>query len=161
MYCGSNINGPACIQGHDVNKGKFVIVQGWALPKIQMHPCKCQSDVVRHRSALSAVVFHALGAASVVVPSTSCYALDKDSRIRDFAPDLVVRFCKDVETRSQQPGYVDFGRFDKFNHFIASSGHANFSQEYYNGDLMNCEKSFDKLGRTAQGDDEWIDELPL
>ncbi|KAL0378291.1 UNVERIFIED_CONTAM: hypothetical protein Sradi_3134600 [Sesamum radiatum] len=144
-----------------------------------MDPCKCQSDVVQHRrkfyfvnelmlilgrrnfgadamhgfflaTVVAAVVFHALGAASVVVPSTSCYALDNDSRIRDFAPDLVVRFCKDVETRSQQPGYVDFGRFDKFNHFIASSGHANFIQEYYNGDLMNCEKSFDKLGRTAQ-----------
>ncbi|XP_011083176.1 uncharacterized protein LOC105165753 isoform X2 [Sesamum indicum] len=115
-------------------------------------------------TVVAAVVFHALGAGSVVVPSTSCYALDNNSRIRDFsnltgqffeyddekAPDLVVRFCKDVETRSQQPGYVDFGRFDKFNHFIASSGHANFIQEYYNGDLMNCEKSFDKLGRTAQ-----------
>ncbi|KAI3451001.1 hypothetical protein Pfo_007666 [Paulownia fortunei] len=112
---------------------------------------------------ISAVIFGALGAGSVAVPSTSCYTLDNTSHIHDFSnlvgqlfeydddkdPDLVVRFCKDVETRSQ-PGYVDFGRFDKFNHFIASSGHANFVQDYYNGDLLKCEKSYDKLGRTAQ-----------
>ncbi|XP_073151468.1 uncharacterized protein [Henckelia pumila] len=114
-------------------------------------------------AAISAVFFHTLGADSVIVPSTSCYALDNSSRIHDFSdlmgqvfeydddkdPDLVVRFCKDVETRSRT-GYVDFGRFDNFNHFIASSGHVNFVQEYYGGDLLNCEKSFDKLGRTAQ-----------
>ncbi|KAK6150624.1 hypothetical protein DH2020_015556 [Rehmannia glutinosa] len=123
-------------------------------------------------AVISAVIFGTLGAGSVAVPSTSCYALDNTSHIHDFSnligqlfeydddkasditvvmqdPDLVVRFCKDVETRSQ-PGYVDFGRFDKFNHFIPSSGHANFVQEYYNGDLMKCEKSYDKLGRTAQ-----------
>ncbi|CAA0834018.1 Unknown protein, partial [Striga hermonthica] len=67
----------------------------------------------------------------------------------DKDPDLVVRFCKDVETRSQ-PGYVDFGRFDKFNYFNAGSGQHDFVQEYYSGDLMKCEKTFDKLGRTAQ-----------
>ncbi|GFQ03230.1 hypothetical protein PHJA_002466800 [Phtheirospermum japonicum] len=73
----------------------------------------------------------------------------------DKDPDLVVRFCKDIETRSQpnnqhadklmalkpptlhrswkkrrKKGYVDFGRFDKFNHFIASSGDANFVQVF-------------------------------
>ncbi|KAL3818789.1 hypothetical protein ACJIZ3_004694 [Penstemon smallii] len=114
-------------------------------------------------SVIAAIVFHAAGAGSVAVPSTSCYALDNTSHIHDFSnligqifeydddkeADLVIRFCKDVETRSQ-PGYVDFGRFDKFNHFVASSGRVNFVQEYYNGDLLNCEKSFDKLGRTAE-----------
>lgn len=25
-------------------------------------------------------------------------------------------------------GYVDFGRFDKFNHFVAGSGHVDFVQ---------------------------------
>ncbi|CAL5371240.1 unnamed protein product [Camellia sinensis] len=64
--------------------------------------------------------------------------------------DLVVRFCKDVESRSQT-GYVDFGRFDKSNFFVAGSGHVNFVQDFYNGDLINCERSYDKMGRTAQG----------
>ncbi|GER49025.1 hypothetical protein STAS_26240 [Striga asiatica] len=114
-------------------------------------------------AVISAAVFGAFGAGSVAVPSTSCYAVDNTSHIHDFSdlvgqifeydddknPDLVVRFCKDVETRSQ-PGYVDFGRFDKFNYFTAGSGHADFVQEYYSGDLMKCEKTFDKLGRTAQ-----------
>ncbi|KAL8477815.1 hypothetical protein ACS0TY_029928 [Phlomoides rotata] len=114
-------------------------------------------------AVIAAAIFGALGACSVVLPSTGCYALGNTSHIYDFSnlvgqpfeydddkdPDLVVRFCKDVETRSQ-PGYVDYGRFDSLSHFIASSGHANFVQEYYNGDLMNCEKSYDKLGRTAQ-----------
>ncbi|KAL3629637.1 hypothetical protein CASFOL_026859 [Castilleja foliolosa] len=121
-------------------------------------------------AVISAVIFGAIVAGSVALPSTSCYALDNTSHIHDFSdlvgqlfeydddkdPDLVVRFCKDVETRSQQ-GYVDFGRFDKFNHFIASSGDTRFVQEYYNGDLIKCEKSYDKLGRTAQGNvEEWI-----
>ncbi|XP_051148612.1 uncharacterized protein LOC127263558 isoform X2 [Andrographis paniculata] len=87
----------------------------------------------------AAVILHAFeGGGAVVVPITSCYALDNTSHIHDFsnligqiveydddkANDLVVRFCKDVETRSQP--------------------------EYYGGDLMNCEKTYDKLGRTAQ-----------
>ncbi|MED6209566.1 hypothetical protein PIB30_055944 [Stylosanthes scabra] len=63
--------------------------------------------------------------------------------------DLVVRFCKDVESRSQT-GYVDFGRFDKFNYFVAGSSQSDFVQEFYNGDLNGCEQSFDKMGRTAQ-----------
>ncbi|KAA3457527.1 G-protein coupled receptor [Gossypium australe] len=63
--------------------------------------------------------------------------------------DVVVRFCKDVESRSQT-GYVDFGRYDKFNYFVAGSGHVDLVQEFYNGDLLNCEHTFDKMGRTAQ-----------
>ncbi|KAK3025005.1 hypothetical protein RJ639_044614 [Escallonia herrerae] len=63
--------------------------------------------------------------------------------------DLVIRFCKDVESRSQV-GYVDFGRFDMFNYFVAGSAPFNFLQEFYNGDLTNCEQSYDKMGRTAQ-----------
>ncbi|XP_054808871.1 uncharacterized protein LOC129310985 isoform X3 [Prosopis cineraria] len=63
--------------------------------------------------------------------------------------DLAVRFCKDVETRSQT-GYVDFGRYDKLNYFAAGSGQSDFIQRFYNGDLSGCEHSYDKLGRTAQ-----------
>ncbi|KAL4395612.1 hypothetical protein AHAS_Ahas01G0009300 [Arachis hypogaea] len=68
--------------------------------------------------------------------------------------DLAVRFCKDVESRSQMltpkaiQGYVDFGRFD--NYFVAGIGQFDFVQEFYNGDLMGCEQSYDKMGRTAQ-----------
>ncbi|XVF62113.1 hypothetical protein PTKIN_Ptkin08bG0191100 [Pterospermum kingtungense] len=64
-------------------------------------------------------------------------------------PDLVVRFCKDVETRSQM-GYVDFGRFDKLNYFVSGSGRVDLVQGFYNGDLHNCETTYDKMGRTAQ-----------
>ncbi|KAL4577679.1 hypothetical protein LXL04_013790 [Taraxacum kok-saghyz] len=99
---------------------------------------------------------------SVVVPTTNCYALDNSSRIYDFSSwfghpieydgvgtDYAIRFCKDVETRSQ-PGYVAFGRFDDFNYFVAGSGRYNFVQEFYNGDLQHCEITHDKRGRTAQ-----------
>ncbi|CAI9110845.1 OLC1v1010936C4 [Oldenlandia corymbosa var. corymbosa] len=109
-----------------------------------------------------AFVFGSLGAVSVVVPNTTCYVFDNSSRIYDFSSwigypfeydgkdsDLVIRFCKDVETRSHA-GYLDFGRFDKVSHFVSGSGNVNFVQRYYNGDLMNCEQSFDKMGRTAQ-----------
>ncbi|KAJ6732840.1 G-PROTEIN COUPLED RECEPTOR [Salix koriyanagi] len=103
-----------------------------------------------------------VGVSSVAVPSSNCYALDNSSRIVDFSSwighffeyegkdtDVVIRFCKDVETRSQT-GYVDFGQFNNLNHFVAGSGGVDFVQGYYNGDLLNCEQSYDKLGRTAQ-----------
>ncbi|CAE6125480.1 unnamed protein product [Arabidopsis arenosa] len=41
--------------------------------------------------------------------------------------DLVVRFCKDVETRGQT-GYVDIGRFDPLSYFVSSSGNFDFVQ---------------------------------
>lgn len=113
-------------------------------------------------TTITAIFLQALRVASVVAPSSNCYALDNTSHIYDFTSwighafeyegkesDLVVRFCKDVETRSQT-GYVAFGRFDKLNYFVADSGHVNFVQKFYNGDLMTCEKSYDKMGRTAQ-----------
>ncbi|XP_058755774.1 uncharacterized protein LOC131628988 [Vicia villosa] len=101
--------------------------------------------------------------ASISLPSSNCYAFNNSSQIVDFSSwtgypfeydekqgsDVVVRFCKDVETRSQT-GYVDFGRFDRFNYFVAGSGQYDFVQEFYNGDLMGCEQSYDKMGRTAQ-----------
>ncbi|CAD5164601.1 uncharacterized protein LOC135583780 isoform X1 [Musa acuminata AAA Group] len=103
-----------------------------------------------------------IAAVSVVVPGSSCYALDNTSRLVDFTDwighpfefdgkdaDLVVRFCKDVEHRSQV-GYVDFGRYETSNYFVSGSGPVDFVQGYYNGDLKNCESSFDKMGRTAQ-----------
>lgn len=111
---------------------------------------------------VTAVVLQGLGTVAVAVPRSKCYALDNSSRIVDFSSwiglpfeyedkdsDLVVRFCKDVERRSQM-GYVDFGRFDGFNGFVAGSGHVDFVQGFYNGDLLKCEDSYDKRGRTAQ-----------
>ncbi|XP_010033443.2 uncharacterized protein LOC104422727 [Eucalyptus grandis] len=132
-------------------------------PDVMVEPSRLARSPSRLRVAIAlAVVWGAIGAASVVVPSTNCYALDNTSRLVDFSSwighvfeyeekeeDLVVRFCKDVETRSNL-GFVAFGRFDKFNHFTAGSGHIDFVQRFYNGDLRNCEKSYDKMGRTAQ-----------
>lgn len=126
-------------------------------PFVESLPCSCIIIIV------TAVVTQVLvGVASVAVPSSNCYALDNSSRIVDFSSwighffeyegketDVVIRFCKDVEARSQT-GYVDFGRFNNFNHFVAGSGRVDFVQGYYNGDLLNCEQSYDKLGRTAQ-----------
>ncbi|XP_022963241.1 uncharacterized protein LOC111463513 isoform X1 [Cucurbita moschata] len=113
-------------------------------------------------SALINVLLQAVEMNAIAVPSSSCYVFDNSSHIIDFSSwighpfeyeekgsDLVVQFCKDVESRSQV-GYVDFGRFDKFNYFVSGSGHADFVQDYYNGDLTSCEHSYDKLGRTAQ-----------
>ncbi|KAL5063738.1 hypothetical protein RYX36_025475 [Vicia faba] len=112
---------------------------------------------------LSGVLLQVSWVASISMPSSNCYAFNNSSRIVDFSSwtgypfeydekqgtDVVVRFCKDVETRSQT-GYVDFGRFDRFNYFVAGSGQFDFVQEFYNGDLMSCEQSYDKMGRTAQ-----------
>jgi hypothetical protein len=110
---------------------------------------------------VAAVFYQAHGAASVAVPPNSCYVMDNTSHIHDFSSwignifqlegkeDLVIRFCKDVETRSQS-GYVSFGRYDKLNYFVTGSGHYDFVQEFYNGDLDHCEQTYDKMGRTAQ-----------
>ncbi|KAK8939023.1 hypothetical protein KSP39_PZI010814 [Platanthera zijinensis] len=112
--------------------------------------------------ALSALYLYSPYAVSVVVPYSNCYALDNSSHLVDFTDwtghifthegkdgDVVVRFCKDVEFRSQT-GYIDFGRFGASNYFVAGSGSIDFVQGFYNGDLTNCEHTFDKLGRTAQ-----------
>uniref|UniRef100_A0A1J3EJL6 G-protein coupled receptor n=1 Tax=Noccaea caerulescens TaxID=107243 RepID=A0A1J3EJL6_NOCCA len=111
---------------------------------------------------ISAFAFGFDGAAPVAVPDSNCYALDNSSRLVDFSSwvghpfeydgkefDLVVRFCKDVETRGQA-GYVDFGRYDPLSYFASGSGNFDFVQGFYHGDLSNCELSYDKLGRTAQ-----------
>ncbi|KAM0033801.1 hypothetical protein Hdeb2414_s0016g00490151 [Helianthus debilis subsp. tardiflorus] len=63
--------------------------------------------------------------------------------------DCAIRFCKDVETRSQS-GYLGFGKFEGFNYFVAGSERYNFVQEFYNVDLQHCETSHNKRGRTAQ-----------
>ncbi|MFS7970317.1 hypothetical protein Hanom_Chr09g00819621 [Helianthus anomalus] len=89
------------------------------------------------------------------------YVLDNSSHIYDFSnwnghlfeydggsTDCAIRFCKDVETRSQS-GYIGFGKFEGFNYFVAGSERYN-SVQFYNGDLQHCETSHDKRGRTAQ-----------
>ncbi|XP_073105586.1 uncharacterized protein [Elaeis guineensis] len=109
-----------------------------------------------------AIFLHIQLAVSVVIPSSNCYALDNSSRLVDFTDlvghvfeyeredaDLAVRFCKDVESRSQA-GYVDFGRYATFDYFVAGLGPVDFVQGFYNGDLLHCEYTFDKMGRTAQ-----------
>ncbi|XP_061360968.1 uncharacterized protein LOC133304906 isoform X2 [Gastrolobium bilobum] len=122
---------------------------------------------MRHSTTLTVLCLGVLlqisWVASISMPTSNCYAFDNSSRVVDFSSwigylfeydvkqgsDLVVRFCKDVEIRSQT-GYVDFGRFDRFNYFVAGSGQSDFVQEFYNGDLMGCEQSYDKMGRTAK-----------
>ncbi|XP_052196676.1 uncharacterized protein LOC127804011 isoform X2 [Diospyros lotus] len=96
-------------------------------------------------STAIAVFLQVLGAASVAVPSSNCYALDNSSHIYDFSSWIGHVFEYDGGK-----GYVDFGRFDHFNYFVAGSGHASFVQEFYGGDLRNCEHTYDKMGRTAQ-----------
>ncbi|XP_042025899.1 uncharacterized protein LOC121772755 isoform X1 [Salvia splendens] len=114
-------------------------------------------------TVITAAIFGVIGAGCIAVPSTNCYVFDNTSHIYDFSslfgqlfeyddekdPSLVVRFCKDIETRPQT-GYVDYGRYDSLNYFIASAGTGNFLQEYFNGDIKNCETTYDKLGRTGQ-----------
>lgn len=100
--------------------------------------------------------------ASFPVPTSNCYTFDNTSHLHDFTSwighhlehegkdyDTVLRFCKDVESRSQK-GYIDFGRFDTLNDFVTGSGHIDFVQGFYSGDLTGCEQTYDKLGRTAQ-----------
>ncbi|KAE8709510.1 hypothetical protein F3Y22_tig00110330pilonHSYRG00083 [Hibiscus syriacus] len=90
--------------------------------------------------AAAAVLSQSLTVTSVVVPKPNCYALDNSSRLLDFSDwigvpfahegkdsDWVIRFCKDVESRSQT-GYVDFGRYDNYNYFVAGSGHVYLVQ---------------------------------
>jgi hypothetical protein len=63
--------------------------------------------------------------------------------------DLVVRFCKDVQHRSDSR-YVEFGHLHLY-YFSPVTGDADFVQEYYFGDLQHCEQyGFDKMGRSAQ-----------
>jgi len=96
-------------------------------------------------------------------PGSNCYAVDKNDYIYDFTKlvgkkfeyegknsDLAVRFCKDVQDRSDS-GYVDFGHFEPSNYFAPGTGNADFVQKYYFGDLQHCEQhGFDKMGRSAQ-----------
>jgi len=96
-------------------------------------------------------------------PGSNCYTVDKNDYIYDFTKlvgkkfeyegkesDLTVRFCKDVQYRSDS-GYVDFGHFAPLNYFAHGTGNADFVQEYYFGDLQHCEQyGFDKMGRSAQ-----------
>ncbi|XP_024968812.1 uncharacterized protein LOC112508244 isoform X2 [Cynara cardunculus var. scolymus] len=132
-----------------------------------LHPLPFPCSSMKRRISFFLTIFTAFlyqtgSVAAVVVPPTNCYVLDNSSHIYDFSSwlglpfeydggdtDYAVRFCKDMETRSQ-PGYVGFGRFDDFNYFVAGSGHYDFVQEFYNGDLQHCEKSHDKRGRTSQ-----------
>lgn len=108
---------------------------------------------------------HVPATAIVVVPSSNCYTFDNESHLVDFTylvgknfeynekgsvpSDLVVQLCKDVEKRSQA-GYIDFGRFINSRSFLTGSKPIDYIQRFHNGDLVNCETTFEKMGRTAQ-----------
>ncbi|KAF8661572.1 hypothetical protein HU200_056994 [Digitaria exilis] len=110
---------------------------------------------------------HVPAASVIVVPSSNCYAFDNESRLVDFThlagkvfeyneqgplpTDLVVEFCKDVQKRSQE-GYIEFGRFVSSRSFLTGSDPIDYIQEFHNGDLVHCETTFEKMGRTAQVD---------
>ncbi|XP_040376018.1 uncharacterized protein LOC102701030 isoform X1 [Oryza brachyantha] len=103
--------------------------------------------------------------AVIVIPNSNCFTFDNHSRLVDFTnlagenfeynekgsvpSDLVVQFCKDVQRRSQA-GYVDFGRFISSRSFLTASQPIDFIQTFQNGDLVHCENTFEKMGRTAQ-----------
>ncbi|KAJ1283196.1 hypothetical protein BS78_03G109500 [Paspalum vaginatum] len=114
---------------------------------------------------LAVTCMHVPAAAIVVVPSSNCYTFDNESRLVDFTSlvgtvfeyseegpqtsDLVVRFCKDVQKRSQD-GYIDFGRYVSSRSFLTGSEPIDYIQKLHNGDLVRCETTFEKMGRTAQ-----------
>ncbi|XP_074295177.1 uncharacterized protein LOC141623040 isoform X2 [Silene latifolia] len=93
---------------------------------------------------LLVVVSLAVGVASIAAPMSNCYTLDNSSHVVDFTSWIGHLF------EYEGKGYVDFGRFDGFSNFVTGSKHVNFVQEFNKGDLMSCEQSYDKLGRTAQ-----------
>ncbi|XP_039847010.1 uncharacterized protein LOC120706428 isoform X2 [Panicum virgatum] len=114
---------------------------------------------------LAATYMHVPGTAIIMVPSSNCYTFDNESRLIDFThlvgkeyeyheqgsepPDLVVEFCKDVQRRSQE-GYIEFGRFVSSRSFLFGSGPTDYIQKFHDGDLVHCETTFEKMGRTAQ-----------
>ncbi|KAL6627657.1 hypothetical protein ACP70R_031383 [Stipagrostis hirtigluma subsp. patula] len=63
--------------------------------------------------------------------------------------DLAVEFCKDVQKRSQG-GYIEFGHFVSSHSFLTGSEPIDFIQKFHYGDLVHCESTFEKMGRTAQ-----------
>ncbi|KQK03756.2 hypothetical protein BRADI_2g09637v3 [Brachypodium distachyon] len=108
---------------------------------------------------------HVPATAIVAVPSSNCYTFDNDNHLVDFTylvgqnfeyneegsvpSDLVVQLCKDVQRRSQA-GYISFGRFISSHSFLTGSEPIDYIQRFHNGDLVNCETTFKKMGRTAQ-----------
>ncbi|XP_025814526.1 uncharacterized protein LOC112891782 [Panicum hallii] len=114
---------------------------------------------------LAATYMHVVATAIIVVPSSNCYTFDNESRLIDFThlvgkeyeyneqgsqpSDLVVEFCKDVQRRSQE-GYIEFGRFVSSRSFLFGSGSTDYIQKFHDGDLVHCETTFEKMGRTAQ-----------
>lgn len=114
---------------------------------------------------LAVTYMHVPVTAIIVVPTSNCYTFDNESRLVDFThlignvfeykeqgsprSDLVVEFCKDVQKRSQE-GYLEFGRFVSPHSFLTGSGPIDYIQKMHNGDLVHCETTFHKMGRTAQ-----------
>lgn len=115
---------------------------------------------------LAVTYMHVPATAVIVVPSSNCYTFDNESRLVDFThlvgkvfeykeqgslpSDLVVEFCKDVQKRSQEGGYLEFGRFVSSRSFLTGSDPIDYIQKMHNGDLVHCETTFKKMGRTAQ-----------
>ncbi|XP_062207795.1 uncharacterized protein LOC133909389 [Phragmites australis] len=114
---------------------------------------------------LAVIYMHVPATAIIAVPSSNCYTFDNESRLVDFThlvgkdfeynekglqpSDLVVEFCKDVQKRSQG-GYIEFGRFVSSHSFLTGSEHIDYIQKFQYGDLVHCETTFEKMGRTAQ-----------
>lgn len=127
---------------------------------------KQEDDAVQlarlHLFVLVAICFYHLTAAAP--PMSDCYALDRNGYLYDFTDkigkeleftgqqgsDLVVRFCEDVQNRSQN-GYVNYGRFDPQKIFMKGSGEFDFLQVYRYGDLVHCEHNgYNLMGREAE-----------
>lgn len=109
------------------------------------------------------VIFSAFYETTSSLPSSECYALDRENYLYDFTDkvgkelelqgkrsDFVLRFCVDAQNRSQS-GYINYGRFSPRSSFTHGFGDVDFFQEYKYGDLMLCEHNgYELTGREAE-----------
>lgn len=108
-------------------------------------------------------VFSGLSTTTALLPSSDCYALNKENYLYDFTDkigkelelegelsDFVLRFCVDAQNRSSR-GYVNYGRFLPDSMFKHDSSDVDFFQEYKYGDLRLCEHNGNNLmGRETE-----------
>lgn len=105
----------------------------------------------------------ALSTTAASLPSSDCYALNKENHLLDFtdkvgkelelegqSSDFVLRLCVDAQNRSSH-GYVSYGRFLSESMLKPDSNEVDFYQVYKYGDLRHCEHyGNDLMGRETE-----------